>query len=418
MFASTKSLILLLAFHSLLFKFGESTPCNNGFKDIINKKNITSCRTLPTFKAEFGWKYRRSTENKTTKIDIIFGISDEYAKVEWIAWGLNPGHRPEMVGTRAVIGIRQSNGTVQANLYNITSNNKVGCELLPSKVELFKAEFRVQDMTGEVSSSYITISATLELNNQLYNVEKLNHVWQVGYNADLERLVPRIHHFSLQNFDSTETFNMTCEGDTLGVGHNQRYFRTVHGILNMVGWGILLPVGVIVARYFRKFPVRWNHWFGVHLGCQIVGYILGTTGWGIGLWLGRASRHYTFKTHRLLGIFIFTFTTLQMLALRLRPKPHDDYRKYWDMYHHFLGYALLAVISVNMFQGIAILKPNTTWKWAYIAILAALGVATLTLEIVTWTKFIKEKKTKRKNNNDSNRENQQSQSATDNNATK
>lgn len=85
-----------------------------------------------------------------------------------------------------------------------------------------------------------------------------------------------------------------------------------------------------------------------------------------------------------------------MLALRLRPKAHDDYRKYWDMYHHFLGYALLAAIAINMFRGIAILKPDYTWKWAYIGILAVLGAVTLALEIFTWTKFFMDEKEKNK----------------------
>lgn len=84
-----------------------------------------------------------------------------------------------------------------------------------------------------------------------------------------------------------------------------------------------------------------------------------------------------------------------MLALRLKPKPHDDYRKYWDMYHHFLGYALLAVISVNIFQGIAILKLDNAWKWGYIGVLGVLALVTLVFEIVTWTKFIKSKKTRK-----------------------
>lgn len=80
-----------------------------------------------------------------------------------------------------------------------------------------------------------------------------------------------------------------------------------------------------------------------------------------------------------------------MIALRLRPTPTDDYRKYWDMYHHFLGYALLAVIIVNIFHGIAILKPNKTWLRAYIGILVAFASNALGLEIYTWYKFIKSK---------------------------
>ena len=81
-----------------------------------------------------------------------------------------------------------------------------------------------------------------------------------------------------------------------------------------------------------------------------------------------------------------------MLALRLKPEATDEYRKYWDMYHHFLGYALLALISVNIFQGIAILKPDHTWKWAYIGVLGALAAITLAFEIRTWVKFLQSPK--------------------------
>lgn len=80
-----------------------------------------------------------------------------------------------------------------------------------------------------------------------------------------------------------------------------------------------------------------------------------------------------------------------MLALRLRPSPTDDYRKYWDMYHHFLGYALLAAISVNIFNGITILKPNKSWLWEYIGVLAVFAIIAIGMEIFTWAKFIQQK---------------------------
>lgn len=87
---------------------------------------------------------------------------------------------------------------------------------------------------------------------------------------------------------------------------------------------------------------------------------------------------------------------LQMFALRLKPGKSDEYRKYWNMYHHFLGYALIAVISANIFQGISILRPqNHTWKWAYIGLLGLLLCITLAFEIFTWIKFVNAKKPKK-----------------------
>lgn len=81
----------------------------------------------------------------------------------------------------------------------------------------------------------------------------------------------------------------------------------------------------------------------------------------------------------------------QMLAFRLKPKVTDDYRKFWNMYHHFLGYGLLVIIVINIFKGISILKGGEGWRWTYIGILALLGAIVLALEIVTWARFFKQK---------------------------
>ncbi|CAN6560629.1 unnamed protein product [Malus baccata var. baccata] len=369
-------LIILTVSSSLLFPISEQySNCSP-----INPMNITNCKKLVTLGAEFGWNIHSNTE-----IDILFTIRPP---AKWIAWGVNPGPQgAEMVGTRAVIGISQPNGTLAVRKYNITSDTKLGCRLKPSQDF---DDVIVKNMKGEVKPRrYMSIFATLILppDQAAYNILKLNHVWQVGFEADDALMEPKMHSTSLQNVDSTETINMTTGGG-LSIGHRQHHLRTVHGILNIVGWGTMLPLGVIIARYYRRYPFQCPRWYVVHVSCQIVGYTLGTAGWAIGLWLGHASRHYSFSTHRILAICIFAFTTLQMLALRLTPTKTDDYRKYWNMYHHFLGYSLLAVISVNIFQGIAILKPNKTWLWVYVGVLGMLGLVAIGLEIFTWTKFI------------------------------
>lgn len=82
---------------------------------------------------------------------------------------------------------------------------------------------------------------------------------------------------------------------------------------------------------------------------------------------------------------------LQMLAWRLRPAPGDGYRTYWNMYHHFLGYSILVLISFNIFLGIKILEPAYVWKWAYIGVLGGLGAVALPFEACAWIKFLVEK---------------------------
>ncbi|XP_062017331.1 cytochrome b561 and DOMON domain-containing protein At4g12980-like [Rosa rugosa] len=356
----------------------------------INPMNITNCKKLLTLGAELGWNIHNETH-----IDILFTIPismDDTPK--WVAWGVNPRRkRPRMIGTRAIIAISQANGTLKVSRYNITSDTKLGCRLQPLQPSIEFEDVVVQNMTGDVKPNrYMSIFATLILRPDLaaYDIARLNHVWQVGYEADEVALEPKMHPTALQNVDSTETTNLySWKG--ISIEHRRHHLRTVHGILNIVGWGTLLPFGVIIARYLRRYPFHCTHWFLSHVSCQIVGYILGTIGWAIGIWLGHASKEYHFHTHNILAMFIFAFTTLQMIALRLRPTPIDDFRKYWDMYHHFLGYALLAVIILNIFHGIAILKPDKTWLCAYIGTLAVLASITLGLEIYTWCKFMNSK---------------------------
>lgn len=82
---------------------------------------------------------------------------------------------------------------------------------------------------------------------------------------------------------------------------------------------------------------------------------------------------------------------VQMMALRLKPKRTDEYRTYWNMYHHFLGYSLIAVAAVNIFLGINIIEsgPHHHWRWSYIGVLGLLGSVALALEFYTWFKFLK-----------------------------
>jgi len=105
------------------------------------------------------------------------------------------------------------------------------------------------------------------------------------------------------------------------------------------------------------------------------------------------------------------FCYFQMLAFRLKPNENDDYRKYWNMYHHFLGYGLLAIIVINVFKGINILHGGDHWKWSYIGILIGLGTIAFALEILTWIKFIMKKL---KDNHNDTKANQPNKNKSDN----
>ncbi|CAI9088371.1 OLC1v1022679C1 [Oldenlandia corymbosa var. corymbosa] len=377
------TLILSLYF---LPGFGKPLLCSDSFWQEAQKRNITGHCRKQTLGAEFAWNYN----NTTRVLEILFGAKLE-GESGWLAWGLNPGKKPVMIGTRALIGVKSNWSFHNVTTYNITALTKLGCNLVPSKIDL-----QVQNLSFfpvPAIDKYV-IQARIILPRE-YNDSRANIVWQIG-NVAKGGEHPSGHVLDLEHLDSKETIDLTTE-EPHSFDHSQlRRLRIVHGIVNTVGWGTLLPVGAIIARYFRRYPFQCsNTWFCLHICCQLLGYILGTVGFVIGLLLNSASGQYTrVRAHRILGIIVFTSATLQMLALRLKPSREDKYRDYWNMYHHFLGYALLAMISVNIFKGINIISTDRTWNWSYVGILVILGFITFSLEVYTWIKFCIDKRKK------------------------
>jgi cytochrome b561 len=166
----------------------------------------------------------------------------------------------------------------------------------------------------------------------------------------------------------------------------------IHGVLNGVAWGVLIPMGAMIARYLRVFESADPAWFYLHIACQCSGYILGVAGWGLGLKLGSESAGTTYQPHRNIGIAIFCLATLQVFALLLRPDKKNKYRFYWNIYHHSVGYSVIILAAINIFKGFDILKPASGWKTTYIVILATLGGIALCLEAITWTIVLRRRK--------------------------
>lgn len=79
-----------------------------------------------------------------------------------------------------------------------------------------------------------------------------------------------------------------------------------------MGWGILLPIGAIVARYLKTFKSADPAWFYLHVSCQLTGYGLGVAGWAMGLNLGSMSKGIVYTGHRNIGIALFSLGTLQV----------------------------------------------------------------------------------------------------------
>ncbi|KAG5232049.1 cytochrome b561 and DOMON domain-containing protein [Salix suchowensis] len=320
-------------------------------------RSFSTCNDLPQLSCSLHWNYHPS--NMTA--DIAFRKSGASTS-NWISWSLNP-RRARMAGSQALVAYRQSDGSMYAYTTQLDGNPNM--------------------QPGGLSFDVPRITANI--------LRSTNQVWQEG---PMKGGNPGTHSFSGQNGRSVGTVNFV-NGSVLSTSgtSSKTQKRNVHGVLNAVSWGILMPVGIIIARYLKVFKSAGPAWFYLHVICQSSGYAVGVAGWATGIKLGSDSPGITYGTHRNLGIIIFFLGTLQVLALLLRPKPEHKYRRYWNIYHHTVGYTTVVLSIGNIFEGFDILDSGNTWKTAYIGVLVFLGVVAAVMEALTWSIVIKRKKT-------------------------
>ncbi|OIV98680.1 hypothetical protein TanjilG_23972 [Lupinus angustifolius] len=352
-------------------------------KPTIPKTNTfySHCIDLPYLKSFIHYTYNPS--NSSLSVAFIASVPPPSG---WVSWGLNPTETG-MAGTQAIAAY-SIDGVVKIKTLDIKSY-KV---LVPGKLS-----YEVWDLSAEQSGGLIRIYATFKVPKG--NGNEVNQVWQVGPSVTNGKL--DVHGFASENLNAKGKLNLSGGQGFIGGGVDSRTKnKNIHGILNAVSWGVLFPLGVIIARYVKTFPSADPAWFYLHVGCQLSAYAIGVAGWATGLKLGSQSAGITYSLHRNIGIALFTLATIQIFALFLRPAKDHKFRFYWNIYHHSFGYAIVIMSLINIFKGFDILLPEKRWKTAYIGVIAALGVIAVLLEVITWIVVLKRKSKKTNNTYD------------------
>ncbi|KAG8372306.1 hypothetical protein BUALT_Bualt12G0052500 [Buddleja alternifolia] len=287
-----------------------------------------------------------------------------------------------MIGSQCLIAYRNSTGLLHAYTSSITS--------YATKLEEGPLSFRVPKIGAEFNNDEMIIYATLELPN---GTTKFTQVWQYGPVSGDNSL--QMHSMDRDNMRSIATINFataqasdTVTTTTIKLGSRNRQ-KNVHGVLNVVSWGILM--GAMEARYLKVFKSANPAWFYIHVTCQSSAYIVGVAGFATGMKLGSKSPGVVHTSHRNIGITLTILGTLQAFTILLRPKSDHKYRKYWNVYHQVMGYSVLILSIINIMDGLDILDSGKKWKRAYIGVLIFLGPIVIFLEAFTWYIVIKRK---------------------------
>ncbi|KAH0674823.1 hypothetical protein KY290_025254 [Solanum tuberosum] len=372
----TSNLVLFSSILLTLFTFSYGQNCST--HQFTNNNLFSTCNPLPVLNSFLHWTYH--PDNHTVDLAYRHGGVTESS---WVAWALNLDGTG-MAGCQSLIAFRNSSGQIHAYTSPIAG---YGTTLTEGALS-----FGVPRISAEFVRSEMIIFATLELP---INRTSFTQVWQ---NGQVSEQALRVHQTSGDNMRSVGTVDFASGQTSAGAGGGisasaRQRRRNIHGVLNAVSWGVLMPMGAIFARYLKVFKSANPAWFYLHAGCQTVAYAVGVAGWGTGLKLGSDSVGIRFDTHRNIGITLFCLGTLQVFALLLRPKPDHKFRLYWNIYHHVTGYTVIILSIINVFEGFDALNGQKNWKKAYIGVIIFLGAIAVLLEAITWFIVIKRKKT-------------------------
>lgn len=155
-------------------------------------------------------------------------------------------------------------------------------------------------------------------------------------------------------------------------------YYIAHGALMLLGWGLILPAGVLSARFLKyKGPI----WFHAHRALQIGGLLVASAGWIIALVkfdVFTADGLDPTVIHGSLGIVTMCLGLLQPVNAFFRPHvtngPKLFARLVWEILHKASGYTALLLAMVTICLGIPLIGPSTAFKWAYGAIFGILGL--------------------------------------------
>jgi hypothetical protein len=135
----------------------------------------------------------------------------------------------------------------------------------------------------------------------------------------------------------------------------------VHGFMMFVAWGMLLPGGIVAARYLKH--AKGDLWFQAHTYLQYSG--LSVMFLGV-LFAVAELRGFSFKsTHAKIGAVAFTFTCMQPINAYLRPHRAENAeilsrnRVIWEYLHICTGRTALVAGAMTLFTVCSIFDTGT-----------------------------------------------------------
>jgi hypothetical protein len=124
--------------------------------------------------------------------------------------------------------------------------------------------------------------------------------------------------------------------------------KIVHGVLMFLSFGLLMPIGVIAARFGKDaFPAP--KWFHIHRGVQTAALALALIGFALAIKFTIDAKVDHFSVlHSKIGLGVFIGAILQPFIAFIRPAKGEKNRALWEAVHKSIGWlaVLLAILVI------------------------------------------------------------------------
>jgi len=249
-----------------------------------------------------------------------------------------------MVGSKAIIGHTASTGAVTAGWYDLNGKS--------SSAVASTAAYGLTVGGGSLVNGKTTIKFVLDNANAPSTFTPTGgsvFLWALGSSTTLSE------HASKGSF----RLNLASgEAASVAVPFSVWQWQLIHGLFMFVGWGVVLPMGVLVARFFkgRLNTGQPKRWYVLHRSLQLFGLLLTLVGFILSLTREEFGEIDT--KHGSLGIIVMSLGLMQPLNAFLRPhkpssaEPKSTLRTAWEWLHKSNGYIVLSLAVATIFMGI------------------------------------------------------------------
>ncbi|XP_020089598.1 cytochrome b561 and DOMON domain-containing protein At3g07570-like isoform X2 [Ananas comosus] len=293
-------ILLILGFSSSLVSSQSSDSCSSSLSvSHLIPFNTSSFNCFSAWSSEgFIMRYGKTAATDTWSFVLSAPDSRTYVSVGFSADGF-------MVGSSAVAGWVSSSGVGIVRQYYLGGTSSSSCPPGQGTLHLTPNSSLI---VLQSSRLYLAFQLTGSAQPQPYLIYAVGPSNSPPSSSDY--YLPRHRNQASASVNFATGVISTAGGATPG---NKRW----HGILATFGWGILMPAGVTMARYFKHHDPLW---FYSHISVQGVGFVLGAAGVLLGFGLGDEGAAGNADTHRGLGVAIFVFGILQHADARGRTR--------------------------------------------------------------------------------------------------